>query len=71
MEPNATTVAAMVFNWIILVLLVTGVIVFIVWLVKRTGSGRPRKDALDIARERYAKGEISKEEFEQIKKDLA
>jgi len=60
MELNITTVVAMVFNWIILVLLVTGVIVFIVWLVKRTGSGRPREDAMDIAGERYAKGEISK-----------
>ena len=71
MEPNVTTVAAMVFNWSILVLLVTGIIILIVWLVKKTGNSRPREDAMSIANERYAKGEISREEFEQIKKDLS
>jgi len=50
-----------------------GLIALIVWgikkLTERDGSARKR-DALDIAKERYAKGEISREEFEQLKKDL-
>lgn len=44
----------------------------IVWLVRelrgQVGGG---SRALDILKERYAKGEMSKEEFEAKKKDIA
>jgi putative membrane protein len=35
------------------------------------GGTPERRDPLEIAKERYAKGQISKEEFEQIKRDLS
>ena len=55
------------------------VIGLIIWGVTRMGryAGRPSRyaryetGALDIARERYARGEISKEEYEQLKRDLS
>ncbi len=51
-----------------------GLIALVVWgimkLSRRNGSA-PKHDLLDIAKERYARGEISREEFEQLKKDLS
>ncbi len=57
--------------WIIGIALV----VLIVWLVSRTAnrnnSGNlPGKSSLDILKDRYARGEIDKAEFEERKKDL-
>ncbi len=51
-----------------------GIIDLIVWGVKKLterGSSTQKQNPLDIAKECYAKGEISKEEFEQIKKSLS
>lgn len=42
-----------------------------VWLLRTTHFRGPQStSALDIARERYARGEISHEEFERIKRGL-
>ena len=51
------------------------IIVFIVWIVVKALNQNSRrrfdnKSAIDILKERYARGEIDKEEFEQRKKDL-
>lgn len=49
------------------------VIMLIVWAVKEVAGKNSRSagnNALDILKERYAKGEINKEEFESKKKDL-
>ena len=51
-----------------------GLIALIVWGIaklSRRDSPTTRHDSLDIARERYAKGEISRKEFEQLRKDLS
>lgn len=49
------------------------VIILIVYLVKSFRRGdfdKNKDDALNILKERYAKGEINKEEYEEKKKDV-
>jgi putative membrane protein len=54
--------------WILIIALVG---LFIIKIVNRSKTrGNVEKSALDIAKERYAKGEITKEEFEEIKNTL-
>lgn len=44
---------------------------FVVYKIASKPAASQGKDPLDIAKERYAKGEISKEEFTDIKKELS
>jgi putative membrane protein len=55
-----------------MLLILVGLGFFIWWLVRQFSEGGVTKEdkALQILKGRYARGEISKEEFEQIKKDL-
>ena len=63
----------MVFGFLIFILFWGAVIWLIVWAIRKaTGHlGTSGQNALEIAKMRYAKGEITKEQFDQIKKDLA
>lgn len=66
-------IAGMILSFIFTVLVIAGIIILIVWLIKRansSGSGRTDGNALEILKTRYARGEITKKEFESIKDDI-
>lgn len=69
------------FGWIFM-LLFWGLVIWGIFALVRGASGggccginhgtrgHEKNDAMDILKQRYAKGEISKEEFDRMKKDL-
>jgi putative membrane protein len=63
----------MVLGGIMMVLFWGGLILLVIWGIKKL-TERPgtvdKHTPLDIVKERYARGEISQEQFEQIKKGL-
>lgn len=55
------------------VLVIVAIVVLVKWIAGQSSSGRDLrgKTALEILQERYACGEIDREEYEQKKRDLA
>src|SRR3989338_9460916 len=54
--------------WLIFLI---GIIVLIIWLIYNfTKKGKESETAIDILQKRYAKGDISKKQFEEMKKEL-
>lgn len=60
------------FMLIFWVLLIVGAVLLVRWLLAHAnGPDRgQRRTALDILQERYARGEIGREEYEQKRRDL-
>lgn len=57
------------------ILIIVGVVFLVRWLIessKTSGGTHPRigEHPVDILKKRYANGEITKEQFDQMKKDL-
>ena len=53
--------------WILVIL---GIVVLVKWLAGG-GPSRVEGRALEILKERYARGELTREEFERMKRDVA
>ena len=51
-------------------LIILAVVALVRWVMREMPSGRNGKSAREILDERYARGELSKTEFEERRKDL-
>ncbi|WP_298827166.1 SHOCT domain-containing protein [uncultured Piscinibacter sp.] len=65
------------FGWIFMLLfwgaIIVGVVALIRWSATRSSGEQdaPRRTPLDILQERYVRGEITREEYEQMRKDIS
>ncbi|NIR52576.1 SHOCT domain-containing protein [candidate division KSB1 bacterium] len=62
-------------GWLMMILwwglIIVGIVFLVKWITGQRSDGTKKEDsALDILKRRYASGEISKEEFQEKKKDL-
>ena len=63
----------MTMGWVWMFVFWGAIIWLVVWAVSRATGGQAASSStpMDIAKARYARGEINKEEFESLRRDLA
>ncbi len=70
--------AGMAFGIIIWALIIAGIVWLVIWLTKtysaqgsqQKGSRQSNETPMEILKRRYAEGEVTKKEFEEMKKEL-
>ena len=68
----------MILGLVITIAVIVGLVLLVVWAVRRMGGNSTQtgpmnisgQSAKDIAQARYAKGEINREEYQQVLSDL-
>jgi len=67
----------LIINLVLIIGAIVALVFLVIWIVKRLSNNNPRQalnngaeSAIEIARERYAKGDITREEFQKLIVDL-
>lgn len=57
-------------SFVFMALVIGGTALLVIWGVRQTGPQSGGNTPLDILKSRYARGEITREQFEQMRRDL-
>jgi putative membrane protein len=63
----------MIIHFVVTLAVIIGLVLLVAWVIRKAGSTSAAaggQTAREIARSRYAKGEITRDEYQQILKDL-
>lgn len=63
----------MVLGLVFWVAVIAGIVLLVLWIVGKSGRGKQpqtEETALELLKKRYVRGEITKEQYEEMKKDI-
>ncbi len=65
----------MFFGFIFIIPIIIGIVLLVIWFIRRSDFNfdfinKTSTHSVEILKERYAKGELTKEQYESMKRDL-